>query len=624
MPSPRCRPATARFLLALLLLALPPVGPLATSTVWAQNGQATQVVAACDPTQTPCNTYEFGGDWVINPDATMEGSGGFFALTNQVLPETSFQYFETPWVTNHIPDNEALIENFALVLLSQMGQTSPVPVATGTLDDGTLWQLYTVSAAGTSYGALFTADTADPSENDVTTMLTSPASTFDQAVAAVQADIRVNSVSPLAGIDPAQLMTALAGGVVDTPAAGTTPTPEITSTTAPPSSTTPTAPPTAAAPSGQLDQTMPVGSDSIAYNSAEWQYDPAMSATQNATFGRTIDPRIIFSYAQGADQKSGGDVQLAIQIIDAPSSFGAQNAQLVAGETLPSGRAYVLYRWEREGASEVALLILDVTSTPGTLRLQGLFAPPDQFMASLTSAQQSFQINGEQAFNELDPAALAAALGTEVANTATPLTVPTAGPSPTSSSSAFTDAPRAHLTPLPATTPVIETTPTPAAGNVPVMVADATITYGGTWNYDSENSTPNQFAYFDNDALGWGFFGYRTFADSTGDMQSALRTFDQAYLANIGAINPQLVTEQVLPSGQAWALYTLEYVGLPVALLTYADVPTSPGQVPIQWIFTGVPEFTATLADAQVNLQINGIPVFTGLDPATVNALAAG
>src|SRR4029079_3414427 len=103
------------------------------------------------------------------------------------------------------------------------------------------------------------------------------------------------------------------------------------------------------------------------------------------------------------------------------------------------------------------------------LRLQGLFSPPDQFMASLTSAQQSFQINGEQAFNELDPAALAAALGTEVANTATPLTGPMAVPSPTSSSSAFTDAPRAHLTPLPATTPVIETTPTPAAGNVPVM-----------------------------------------------------------------------------------------------------------------------------------------------------------
>ena len=108
MPSPRCRPATARFLLALLILALLPVGPLATSTVWAQNGQATQVVAACDPTQTPCNTYEFGGDWVINPDTTMEGSGGSSRSRTRCSPETSFQYFETPWVTNHIPDNECM------------------------------------------------------------------------------------------------------------------------------------------------------------------------------------------------------------------------------------------------------------------------------------------------------------------------------------------------------------------------------------------------------------------------------------------------------------------------------------------------------------------------------------
>ena len=104
----------------------------------------------------------------------------------------------------------------------------------------------------------------------------------------------------------------------------------------------------------------------------------------------------------------------------------------------------------------------------------------------------------------------------------------------------------------------------------------------------------------------------------------ALRTFDESYLTNIGATNPQLVAEELLPNGQAWALYTLDYVGLPVALLTYADVPTTPGQVPIQWIFTGVPEFAATLSDAQSNLQINGVPAFSGLNPATVSALLAG
>jgi len=581
-------------------------------------------VPDCDPTQQTCNTYEFGGDWVVNPNTSMEGGGGSFALTHQVLAETSYTYFETPWVTNHVADNQSLIQNFALAILAQMGQTTPTPAATGTLSDGTLWQLYALTSAGTNYGALFTADTADPSQNDVTSLLTSPTATFDQAVAAVQSDIRVNGASPLAGIDAAQLMTALGGEAGNTPAAAGTSTPSNPPATAPSNSTTPTNPAPSAPPSGQLDQSMPVGSDTVTYNSAAWQNDPTNSATGIVTFQPTDNAKVNFGYAQGPDRTSGGDVQLALSIVDPPTSFGAQNAQQVASEVLPSGRAYALYTWEREGASEVALFVLDVTTTPGTLRVQFLFAPPEQFVTSVTLAQQSFQINGERAFSELDPAALAASLGDAGSSTATPTSAPAAGPSPTTSSSAFTDAPRAHMTPLPATTPVIETTATPATGNVPVMVANATITYGGTWSYDSENSTPDQLAYFDNEALGWGFFGYRAVADSTGDVQLALRTFDQAYLTNIGAINPQLLTEELLPGGQAWALYTFDYVGLPVAFFTYADVPTTPGQVPVQWIFTGVPEFPATIADAQANLQINGIPVFSGLDPTTVSTLLAG
>jgi hypothetical protein len=620
MPFPCLRRASATIVLIVLILALPFFGLGAAPVVSAQGGLPTQVVPDCDPAQQTCNTYEFSGDWVVNPDANMLGSGGMFALTHQALAETSFTYMETPWVTNHIPDNEALIQNFALVLLSGIGQISPAPVATGTLDDGTSWHVYTVSANGSNYGALVTADTSDPSQNDIVTLLTSPASTFDQAVAAVQSDIRINGVSPLAGIDPAQLMTALGGG------AGNTPVTEVTSTpgntpTAVPSITTAS---TAAIPGAQFDQSLSVGSDTVTYNSPAWQNDPTNTTADIATFQPTDNATVNFGYAQGPDRTSGGDVQLALTIVDPPTSFGAQNDQQIESAVLPSGRAYALYTWEREGASEVALFVLDVTTTPGTLRVQFLFAPPEQFVASLTSAQQSFQINGENAFSELDPRTLAASLGGVTTAPTAPALAPTTGPSPTSSSGAFTDAPRAHMTPIPATTPVAATTQTPVTSNVPVVVADATISYGGTWSYDSENSTPNQLAYFDNDALGWGFFGYRPIADSTGDVQSALSTFDESYLTNIGAINPQLVTEELLPNGQAWALYTLDYVGLPVAFLSYADVPKTPGQLPIQWIFTGVPEFSATLTDAQINVQINGVPAFSGLDPATVSALLAG
>ncbi len=94
-------------------------------------------------------------------------------------------------------------------------------------------------------------------------------------------------------------------------------------------------------------------------------------------------------------------------------------------------------------------------------------------------------------------------------------------------------------------------------------------------------------------------------------------------MTSIGATNQQLVAEEVLPSGQAWALYTLDFAGLSVAFLTYTDVPT-PGQVPIQWIFTDVAALSATLADAQINLQINGVPVFSGLDPIAISALLDG
>jgi len=230
----------------LTLLSLLLVSSL-TSEAWfatvaqAQGGQESQVVPNCDPSQRTCNTYEFTGNWVTDPNTNVAGpSTGFFAVMNQTLANTTFNYTETPWVANHVPDNQSLVEELASAILSQIGLATLSPVATGALADGTLWNVYSVPAGGVTYGMLFAADTADPSQNDVTMMLTSPASTFDQALTAVQNDIRVNGVSPLAGIDPAQTMIALGGGVAITPSPSTTATAGIT--LAP--GTTPAAPPT--------------------------------------------------------------------------------------------------------------------------------------------------------------------------------------------------------------------------------------------------------------------------------------------------------------------------------------------------------------------------------------------
>ncbi len=229
MGSFRSRHARILVVLSLFVCSILASGGWSTAFAQAQGGPATQVDPACDPTQLICNTYEFGGDWVVDPNTSASGAGGYFGLTNQALVNTSFSYFETPWVDNHIPDNESLVQGFAQAALMQLGLMDPAPVATGSLADGTIWHLYAAPTEGVTTGMLFAADTADPSQNDIMILLTSPADTFDQALMAVQSDIRVNGESPLAGIDPAQATTALEGGVAVTPVSWNHPNPRVDS-----------------------------------------------------------------------------------------------------------------------------------------------------------------------------------------------------------------------------------------------------------------------------------------------------------------------------------------------------------------------------------------------------------
>src|SRR5688500_6595385 len=191
---------------------------------------------------------------------------------------------------------------------------------------------------------------------------------------------------------------------------------------------------------------------------------------------------------------SGGDVQTAVQLLDPPTGFAAQNAQELTNQTLPSGRAYVLYQWEREGSAEVALFVVDVTTTPGTLVMEALFAPPDQFVSSLDSVQQSFQNNGVAPFSELEPAMLAPLLGGEGPVTPTTASTPAASLTPTDGSGGRGQSPRGG--PF---TPAAETTPTPTqdVAGQSITVAGATITYTTQWVYDTVNSEPDSVTYFD-------------------------------------------------------------------------------------------------------------------------------
>jgi hypothetical protein len=462
---------------------------------------------------------------------------------------------------------------------------------------------------------LFAADTADPSENDVEIMLTSPVSTFDQALTAVQTDIRVNGVSPLAGVDPAQVMSALGGGAAVTPAADMTPTPGTTPTPTTPPVAPPT--PTAAAPSIPLDQSLTVGTDTFAYG-GDWQYDPANSTGTVATFQNALDPRLMFVHLQARDRMSGGDAQLALELLDAPTTFAAQSVQLLASETLPSGHAYALYRWEREGADEVALFVVDVTTTPGTAVMQALFAPPDQFISSLVSVQQSFQINGVPPFGELDPAMLAPLIGGEVAVTPTTGTAPPAGPTPTPGSGQPSRPPSGG-----AMTPTAVTTPTTTVGvaGQSITIAGATITHTDAWVYDTVNSEPDGVAYFDAADESGSWFGYLPAQPTTGDAAAQLTDFNARYFQNIGATEVQQLTLAPLSPTSAWALTTAKLLELPIIVLTYADTATS-GALRIHMLYSlQTVDVAAKLSEAQGGIQIDSVAAFAGVDPAAVAAL---
>ncbi len=586
-----------------------------------------QVVPDCDPAQRTCNTYEFGGDWVVDPSANVTGPGtGFFAVTNQALANTSFMYSEFPWAPNHVPDNQSSVEQTASAILTQIGFPSLAPVATGTLADGTLWNLYAVPFGGVTFGMLFAADTDDPSQNDVDMQLTSPAGTFDQALTAVQTDIRVNGSSPLAGIDPAQAMAALAGTAPVTPAVGITPTLGVAPTTVPPIFPTPDTLQTPAAPNAQLDQTVAVGTDTVAYNSGEWQYDPANSSGMIAAFQNVLDPRLNFVHAQARDRMSGGDAQLAVQLFDPPTSFAAQNAQQLASAVLPSGHAYVLYRWNRAGADEVVLFVVDVTTTPGTGVIQALFAPPDQFGPGLDSVKQFFQVNGVAPFSDLDPAALVPLISGTTAVTPTTGPTPPAGPTP----SAFprpparppfggTSTPAVVTTPTPAA--VVMSTPTVGIASQSLTVAGATITYSAGWVLDTANSVTDSVAYFDAADGSGSWFGYRPVQPTAGDAAIELGTLTTGFLQNIGATEVQQLTLVPLSSTSAWALTTAKLSGVPIVVLIFADTATA-GQVRIQMLFSTEPAaLAATLTNAQAGIQIDSVGTFTGVDPAAVAAL---
>lgn len=541
------------------------------------------------------STVTYGADWAPDPNSTGSGAGGQITLTHQTLANTSYTYIESPWVDNHIPDNAALMENMATVILTEVGVTPAPPVLTGNLADGTLWHLYTGTLNGQAHGVLFTVDTADPSQMDIMTMLASPVSEFPQALGAVQQGITVNDASPLAGIDTGQVTTALQGGTA--PAAGTTP---VAGTTPP-------------APTG--GQSITVSGATITYND-RWIFDTVNSTPDSHTFWDAADGSATW-YGYLPTVPTSGDAAAQLEAFNAQYFDGTfQNIQQVALEPNSPTIAWALTTAEFNGNPAAVLTYVD-TSVSGQQRVQMLMGKPDTLQASLADIQQSIQIDGVGAFNGVDSTRIGTLLGggapvgqTPAVVATTPAAMPATVPAPT------------------ATTVAAGTTPTTAAQpggalTQTVPVGQDTVAYGGDWQHSAENSSA-EVAFFARSGDDTVVYAYLNGPNNIGaDPLTAVQGGTDAFFSDFGAQNVSQVTAEVLPSGHAWGLTTFDRNGVPGAFLILADV-TTPGVVRAQFLIGPRDQFPALVTSAQQSFQVNGAGAYSEIDVTRVTSLLGG
>lgn len=140
------------------------------------------------------STVTFTGDWEIH-DSTSIG----LVLEHRVEPGAVFSYIEIPSRLASPRDNAALIE----LVLADQGDLQVIDLwGDGTLADGTLWQLYSVTVYGGQAIFVVTGNTGGvPGAGVVTSLLLDPAHPFTGHAAANQ-DIKVNGEPhAIAGID---------------------------------------------------------------------------------------------------------------------------------------------------------------------------------------------------------------------------------------------------------------------------------------------------------------------------------------------------------------------------------------------------------------------------------------
>ncbi len=635
------RARSSRGVLASLFAVLFAVASLAQ--VGVATAQTTTTGQVTSPQTAGTATITFSDAWEYDPDIS-DSETAFLSHTS--IANTLYIYGEIVDAT--VTDPETAIDQFATGFFGAFGDKNEQIVANDTIDTDTVWRLYSVDQSGIPYGMLITANIAKVPGTVVVNVLLSPEGSFDLAVAATQSDIDINGTgSPVASFNGEDLATTLESGGTATgttaTAASTTPTsggltlPPLNQTptvaaggetptqttgglTLPPLNQTPTQTtgtggqtPTAAA--GTTGQTVTVNAATITY-AGNWTYEEAQSTPdQIAFFSNSTSDTTIFGYAAVAD--SSGDVSSGLQEFNDGffGSFGATNVQQLTLEALPSGKAYSLYTAEQGSTPVAVLAYADSTTVPGEFRVQILIVAASDFDAVLSDVRQSFQIDSTGAFTELDPAALSTLLGGGTTTT-------TGQTTPTQTTGGLT-LPPLNQTPTQATG---TTGTTGTTGQVEsVIVNGANVTYGPSWVYEADTSTPDQLAFFSHGTSQTSLFGYASINDVTAtDAASSLQQFNDGFFGSFSATNVQQVSMETLPSGLAYSLFTAERSGVPIVVLMYADVTTVPGQFRVQIVMSEVSEFSTIFTDTRQSVQIDGVPAFNELDAATLTSLLGG
>lgn len=361
---------------------------------------------------------------------------------------------------------------------------------------------------------------------------------------------------------------------------------------------------------GQAMSSQIAGSASVGFSDA-WVYDAASSDPETAFMTHADLPGTIFIYGEITDPTIR-DAETGIEMFAEGffGAFGDGDHAVVDSGTIATDTTWRLYTLSLETIPFGAYVSADATSIPGDVIITLLVSPLGSFDLATVEVQEGITINGVgTSMMSFDPAALSATLqGGGPVSATTP-----------EASATVETVPDLTLPPLGAQTPESAQVEVQLTENV--SVGGAQVSWGGDWTYSDEASTPDQIAFFLNEASFSTFFGYAMVPSVPGDVSTSLAEFTDGFFEEFGAVNVVEVASEALPSGNGYALFTGELMGMPLVILAHADVTTAANEFRAQVLITPVEEFDAVFASVQQSFAIDGDGAMTELDSDQLAAL---